>query len=280
MRNVPGHFVQRTSSWREVAPLVWGSPNDPSIYGIIDVDITKAQHFLERCGQETGTKLTVTHLVTRAVALALKRHPDCNAYVRWGRIYQRRDVDVFVLVATNTNSNNQDAARAADLSGVKLSKADTMSIVAIASELQLRSFAVKNGSSDAIRSLKGVMRAFPGWISRLGLSAVTLMQYGFNVDLSKLGVPRDTFGGALISSMGMFGIRYGFAPLVPSMRLSCLIGIGRAEQRPVVVDGEIVVRKILPLTATLDHRVIDGHQAGQLASTLVRLISDPEGSGL
>src|ERR1700690_275934 len=97
MRNVPGHFVQRTSSWREVAPLVWGNPNDPSIYGIIDVDITKAQYYLERRRQETGIKLTLTHLVTRAVALALKLHPDCNAYVRWGRIYQRRDVDVLVL---------------------------------------------------------------------------------------------------------------------------------------------------------------------------------------
>ena len=280
MRNVPCHFVERTSSWREVAPLVWGSPNDPTIYGIIDVDITKAQHFLERRGEETGTKLTITHLVTRAVAVALRRHPDCNAYVRWGRIYQRRDVDVFVLVASNTDSNDPGAPRAADLSGVKVSNADTLRVEAIASELQLRSAAVKNGTHDALGPLKGALRAFPRWMSRLGLSAVTLMQYGFNVDLSNLGVPRDTFGGALISSMGMFGIRYGFVPLVPPMRLSCLIGIGRAEERPVVVDGNIVIRKILPLTATLDHRVIDGYQAGQLASTLVQLISDPEGSEL
>jgi len=189
-------------------------------------------------------------------------------------------VDVFVLVASNTDNSDPGGPRAADLSGVKVSNADTLRIEAIAAEVQLRSVAVKNGTNDPLGPIKGAMRAFPGWISRLGLSAVTLLQYGFNINLSNLGVPRDTFGGALISSMGMFGIRYGFVPLVPPMRLSCLIGIGRAEERPVVVDGNIVIRKILPLTATLDHRVVDGYQAGQLASTLVRLIGDPEGSGL
>ena len=71
-----------------------------------------------------------------------------------------------------------------------------------------------------------------------------------------------------------------FAPLVPAMRLSCLIGVGRMEERAVVVDGQIVIRPILPLTATLDHRVIDGFQAGRLAHTLTQLLSDPEGAGL
>jgi pyruvate dehydrogenase E2 component (dihydrolipoamide acetyltransferase) len=259
---------------------MWGSPNDPSIYGIIDVDISKALPFLEHRSEQSGVKLTLTHLVTRAVALALSQHPNCNGYVRWGRIYQRRDVDIFVLVASNTEGSEQGQTGAADLSGVRISNADTLSVQAIASELQHRATALKNGTDASIGPLKGAMRAFPGWLSRLGLSAVTLLQYGFNLDLSKLGVPRDTFGGALVSSMGMFGIRYGFVPLVPCMRLSCLIGIGRAEQRAVVVDGNVVVRTILPLTATLDHRVVDGYQAGRLASTLVRLIADPEGSGL
>jgi pyruvate dehydrogenase E2 component (dihydrolipoamide acetyltransferase) len=101
-----------------------------------------------------------------------------------------------------------------------------------------------------------------------------------NLNLSRFGVPRDTFGGAIVSSMGMLGIRYGFAPLVPAMRLSCLIGVGRVEERAVVVDGSIVIRPILPLTATLDHRVIDGAQAGRLAATLTQLLGDPEAAGL
>ena len=69
----------------------------------------------------------------------------------------------------------------------------------------------------------------------------------------------------------------GFPPLVPMMRLSLLAGVGEVEQRPVVVDGEIVIRPILPLTATLDHRVVDGYQAGLIARTLKQILEDPCG---
>ena len=280
MLNVPGHFVRHTSSWRRIAPLVWGNPGDPSIYGIIDVDITKALPYLERRGRESGSKLTLTHLVTMAVALTFRRYPECNAYVRWGRIYQRRDVDLFVLVATNAATNAQQRDRAADLTGVRLPTTDTMSLDSIAAELQRRVSQLKSGRDAAIGPLKTALRTFPSPIARFGLQLVTWLQYGLNLDLSWLGVPRDTFGSAIISSMGMFGIKYGFAPLVPSMRLSCLIGIGRAEERAVVVDGSVVVRTILPLTATLDHRVIDGYQAGRFATTLTEFLTDPEGNGL
>ena len=276
MINVPGHFVQNMSSWRTIAPIVWGRPGDPSIYGIIDVDITKAVRYLERLEAQTETKLTLTHLVIRAVALTFRKHPECNAYVRWGRIYQRRDVDLFVMVATDTDSSKQ----AADLTGVRLAKADTQTLVGIAQELRQRAGAVKAGRDSEIGPLKALLRSLPHPLAKLGLRISSALQYGLNLDLSSFGIARDTYGGAIVSSMGMFGIKYGFAPLVPAMRLSCLVGVGRAEERAVVVDGAVAVRTILPLTASLDHRVIDGYLAGNLAATLSTLLSDPESHGL
>ena len=43
-----------------------------------------------------------------------------------------------------------------------------------------------------------------------------------------------------------------------------------------VIDGEIVIRKILPLTGTFDHRIIDGYHAGMLAHNLKRYLENPE----
>jgi len=276
MQNVPGHFVRNSSSWRQIAPIVFGPPGDPSIYGIMDVDVTRAIAYLARIEAETGTKLTLTHLVTRAVALAFKQHPECNAYVRWRRIYQRRDVDLFVLVATDTQSSGQSA----NLTGVRLANADALSLVSLAEQLRQRANAVRSGQDTAVEPLKSLLASLPRTLARLGLKLSSFVQYTLNLDLSRFGVARDTYGGAIISSMGMFGIKYGFAPLVPAMRLSCLVGVGRSEERAVVVDGRITVRTILPLTATLDHRVIDGFHAGKLAATLTSLLSDPEVHGL
>ncbi len=279
MPNVPGEFIKRSSSWRSLAPIVWGRPNDSTIYGILDVDVSRALPYLERRLTESGSKVTLTHLVTRALALTFKRHPDCNAYVRWGRIYRRRDVDLFVLVSSDDGSR-EVGDMGVDLSGARIARADELSLTDLADRLRGSAAAIRAGRHDAIAPLKNALRAFPPFLSRVGLRAVSFLQYELNLDLSCFGVPRDTFGGAVVSSMGMFGIKYGFAPLVPAMRLSCLIGVGRVEQRPVVVDGQIAIRAVLPLTATLDHRVVDGAQAGRLAATLTELLADPETAGL
>ena len=54
-----------------------------------------------------------------------------------------------------------------------------------------------------------------------------------------------------------------------------ILGMGRAKEKPVVVDGQIVIRKMLPLTLGFDHRVADGADAARFVSDLVRQLSDP-----
>jgi pyruvate dehydrogenase E2 component (dihydrolipoamide acetyltransferase) len=51
--------------------------------------------------------------------------------------------------------------------------------------------------------------------------------------------------------------------------------MGRVQEKPVVREGEIVVRKMLPLTLSFDHRVADGADAARFVSEMVRELSDP-----
>ena len=89
--------VEDASSFRRMAAAMWRSPRDPSIYGSMDVDATDALAFLARHEAETGVRLTVTHLVARAVAAALRAQPEINGKVRfWDKLEQRRSIDVFV----------------------------------------------------------------------------------------------------------------------------------------------------------------------------------------
>jgi pyruvate dehydrogenase E2 component (dihydrolipoamide acetyltransferase) len=55
-----------------------------------------------------------------------------------------------------------------------------------------------------------------------------------------------------------------------------ILGMGRAQDKPVVRDGRIVVRRMLPLTLSFDHRVADGGDAARFVGFVVRLLSDPE----
>jgi pyruvate dehydrogenase E2 component (dihydrolipoamide acetyltransferase) len=55
-----------------------------------------------------------------------------------------------------------------------------------------------------------------------------------------------------------------------------ILGVGRARLTPVVRDGQIVPRLILPLSLAFDHRVIDGMEAARFSTELVGLLEAPE----
>jgi len=69
----------------------------------------------------------------------------------------------------------------------------------------------------------------------------------------------------------------GGTALIPAINYPevAILGIGKVQEKPVVREGQIVIRKILPLTLAFDHRVADGADAARFVSELVRELSDP-----
>ncbi len=107
----------------------------------------------------------------------------------------------------------------------------------------------------------------------LRLSAWLTVDLG--LDLPRLGLRRHTFGSAMVSSVGMFGINRAYAPLSPYYRVPLLVLVGEVQSRPVAVEGEVVVRPMLTLSATLDHRYLDGFHAARLARAIEAYCADP-----
>jgi pyruvate dehydrogenase E2 component (dihydrolipoamide acetyltransferase) len=54
-----------------------------------------------------------------------------------------------------------------------------------------------------------------------------------------------------------------------------ILGIGRITDRPVVKGGQIVIRRILPLSLTFDHRVVDGADAARFMNVIIHRMEDP-----
>jgi len=76
-----------------------------------------------------------------------------------------------------------------------------------------------------------------------------------------------------ISNLGMFGIDQFTAIINPPE--AGILAIGGVEDKPVVIDGAVVVRKRLRVTMSCDHRVIDGATGAKFLQTLRRLIENP-----
>jgi 2-oxoglutarate dehydrogenase E2 component (dihydrolipoamide succinyltransferase) len=55
-----------------------------------------------------------------------------------------------------------------------------------------------------------------------------------------------------------------------------ILGMHRIEERPIALDGEVVIRPMMYLALSYDHRLIDGREAVLFLSRLKELIEDPE----
>jgi pyruvate dehydrogenase E2 component (dihydrolipoamide acetyltransferase) len=90
---------------------------------------------------------------------------------------------------------------------------------------------------------------------------------------AKLEVSDMRGGTFTITNVGPLG---GTA-LIPTINYPevAILGMGRAQPKPVVRDGEIVIRTMLPLTLAFDHRIADGADAARFVTEMIRQLSDP-----
>jgi pyruvate dehydrogenase E2 component (dihydrolipoamide acetyltransferase) len=88
-------------------------------------------------------------------------------------------------------------------------------------------------------------------------------------------LPPDAMKGGTftISNLGMYGVDSFTAIINPPE--CCILAVGRIAQRPVVADGQIVVRPMMTLSLTYDHRILDGAPAAVFLQTIQRLIENP-----
>ncbi len=76
-----------------------------------------------------------------------------------------------------------------------------------------------------------------------------------------------------ITNYGVIGGLFG-TPIV-NFPEAAILGMGRIEERPVVREGKIVARKILPLSLTFDHRLVDGAEAARFMNVVIEHLEDP-----
>lgn len=256
----------RAEGWRKVASATWRDPRDPQIYGDLEVDATALLAFLADARAATETRVTVTHLVGRAVAQGLAENADLNVRKRRGRFVSRDGVSIFFVVAVDDGK---------DLSGVRVRDADRKSAVEIAEELRSRAARIRGGEDADFGRSKRLLAVTPVPVLGLALRLVTWLTSDLGLDLRRFGLRSHPFGSAMVTSVGMFGVQRAYAPLSPFYRVPFLALVSEVTEKPVVRDGEIVARPILTMSATMDHRYLDGSHAARLAKSVRRYLEDP-----
>ncbi|MCK6508907.1 2-oxo acid dehydrogenase subunit E2 [Myxococcota bacterium] len=258
--------MKKMTTRRKLAIATWSSPREGNIYGKLTVDMTESLRYIEHLRRVSGEKVTVTHLVGRAVAEALAQAPGLNGRIFLGRYIPHDTVDITYLVALEEG---------ADLAKAKVHQADQKSVVDIAKELRELAGRLHKGKDENFEKNKGLLRLLPTWLLRPLIWATGYLTGAMGIQLKAMGLERFPFGSCIITSVGMFGLDEGYAPPTPFARVPVYVLLGSVAERPAVVDGQLVVRPQMTITATIDHRFLDGFQGGVLAKIVRRVLENP-----
>jgi len=255
------------SAWRVISTAVYGAPNEGKIYGTLEIDVTEAWEMI-KSNRAEGRRITMTHLVAGAIGRSLGWDiPEMNAFVKRGSVVLRDEV--IVTVAVNMHGGKE-------MTSVKLYDAHKKTVFQIADEIRHRVSKARGGSDNDTMENKSFMAKIPWPFRRMAFLLFRFITNTLGLQIKSLGLGHNAFGSILLSNIGSHGLTTGMAALFPGSKLPAVIIMGKEEDKAVVRDGEIVIRKILPLTGTFDHRIVDGYHAGMLAHHIKRYLEHSE----
>lgn len=196
----------------------------PHFYVSQDIDAEPMTQLREQL-KNVGHKITFNDLMIRAVALALKEHPEMNSGYNSvnSTIIRFKTVDISVAVSVP-----------AGLITPIIRHADYKNLSQISTEVKYLAQKAKDG---------------------------------------KLARQEYVGGSFTISNLGMFGVS-GFVGVInpPQAGILCVGGI---EEKAVVKGGHVVPGKVMTITLSADHRVVDGTDGAKFIKTVQKYLENP-----
>ena len=262
-------FVQKktlNNSWRKTAIAIFEKPVDGKLSGFWDFDMIEVSKALKEWNEQ-GNRVTIMHFFMAVMSRILAYHvPELNAYCQWGSVKQRENVTVSATVSIGGQ----------EISMVKIEQAHLKSILEISKETNDVVTQRREGRDDKALSRRDPLAQIP-WPFRTWLFRfMRWFVYEWGGSIPGSGFSKDMFGSTLVTNIGSIGLHYGVPALQPASNLSAVFAIGRIHDSVKVIDGEMQVRSIMPLSVTFDHRIVDGAHVGRILKAALYYFANPK----
>ncbi len=254
------------NDWRKLTMVIYQKPRDSKMLGTIELDVTEIEQFIQKKRQQKQ-KITLTQVMLLLFARGIHQDvPELNCYVRRGHLVHRSSVDVSISVL---EPNGQ-------LSSVKVNGAETLSLSELSEIMHQKVDKARKGKSEHIKEARNMVVRIPWPFRQWLVNFVRWATVDLGLSLPFLGVNPDSFGTFVLSNLGTIGLDIGYPALAPFSNVAMVVTQGSVNSKPVVYQGEIAIRRMLTVSAAVDHRVVDAAHLGKLFQSLRRQIKKPE----
>lgn len=210
--------------------------DSPGGFAALDVDMSRARTLLQRL-RRCGVPATHNLLIVRATALALARRPDLHRMVAGTRRALPEHIDVGLSVAGSTQY--------API--MILKDAGRRSLAALAAEIRDGLPALR---AKEEKDLAGMRRL--GWLIPFGWMRRALLR----ILLARISFRRKLAGTFQVSCLDRVDLCVPFL-----FNTAACLGVGRVRNAVVAIEGQPVVRPVVTLAVSIDHKAWDGVRA-------------------
>jgi pyruvate dehydrogenase E2 component (dihydrolipoamide acetyltransferase) len=267
VKNISYDGHQKLSTYRKIAIASWRHPRDPNTYCPTELAYENAEAFLAVYPAETAP--TLTHYVAKIMAHCMEQYPQMNHVLRWGRLYKRSQVDIFISTMLRT-------AVGKDLTGFVIPDLPALNLAELAARSQTEADKLRYSTDPAIMRAQHMINRVPALLLRPLMLIQEFIQYTLNLSLDRLGMPSDPIGSAIITNVGALGFENAFVPLSPYCRCPVLVSVGRPHEAPALREGEVVAGKCVSITFTFDHRYADGAHGAPFFRRFQKIFENPD----
>ncbi|MGH3645666.1 MAG: 2-oxo acid dehydrogenase subunit E2 [Micromonosporaceae bacterium] len=225
----------------------------PGFLLVQEVDMTATREIIGRLRRQ-GLKVTYTHVVMRAVALALARHPELNRLILGKQVVRPGTIDLSMSVGTGLSMAAEPTA--------VVQCADQLDLVDTYHEVSRKAAEVRAHAEEGLAQTRRLTRIIPfGWLRRW---LIKRMKRRMSMIRERLGVFHVTS-----SPQMQLGVPFVFAGIG-------LIGICRVELGVMVRDAQPVVRPITRLCMVGDHRLWKAVEASTMINEVTKILETGE----
>jgi pyruvate dehydrogenase E2 component (dihydrolipoamide acetyltransferase) len=244
----------------------WDEPQDGIIQNRYEVDVTNINTYIAEVKEKLGMKITLTHVLAKAVGEMLKAAPDVNGKIVLGKYIPFDHANVCLAV---------DVKDGEDLHALLVEDVDKLTIEDISEEIARKATAIKQLKDKSYNERTKAAKNLPSFLMLpLGFFMLIVTQWMGKPVKSK-GVDAHPVGGALISNVGIFGVKDGTAPVLAGGFSACTITLNQVVDRPIVKDGKIQIAPTVMINVSIDHRFLDGSRAKTLSKILNLYLQNP-----
>lgn len=254
------------TSWRKVASTIYKKPVDSKIFGEVELDVTDLEKFIFE-KRKQGIKITPTHIFVLIIARGLKTVvPELNVYIRRGRVVARPSIDALVSVLQADGG----------MGSVTVQEADTLNLEQLAEILKDSILESRMGDEKGTMKKKNILASLPWPFRNWFFSLYKFFTLNLGLTLPFFKISAQGFGSFVLTNIGSIGLDTGYPALLPSSNVAFVFVLGGIMKKPIVINDEIVIRRMMSVSVVIDHRIADASHGGKMLRFIKQVIRNPD----